>query len=462
MRLTESKRSDDPPRPDSRLAPAQDRTSGGRERRPLSDDALGGQGALRGRLPKRGRRSPSWGASRRCSLSELLLLAEVGLSCGARHQHGTPRVDLLCRGHCGGAARRCQGPCGRHRGPSNGIVLESDVPAAARVLVGRHRRILTLARAKVGQIAGASHMRCVGRGEAHLPEGAPIEAPEPLVLSQCRRPHSRLWLLLAKQAHELRRSMSALVREADLLDTALHELVNLLCALSLERCLSGKQLEEEDAEHPPIHCLRVPRAQDNLGRHIVRGAHKRVGLGVGHLGKAHVGELAIAPRVEEKVLRLQIPVDDVALVEMRQRLCDAAHVEAGVAFAAVEAQALVGGEELPAQGGLQEKVDVLTPVVGGEEADDKGRLYHFQDPLLVQHRVLHAQLRQVALRDGLQGEGAAGAAICLQSHYAESAHAQAADALKVRAADAGGLRSGRPWRCHHRLGEESLPGACPL
>mmetsp|Transcript_27374 Transcript_27374/g.85461 ORF Transcript_27374/g.85461 Transcript_27374/m.85461 type:complete len:269 (-) Transcript_27374:1342-2148(-) len=207
-------------------------------------------------------------------------------------------------------------------------------------------------------------------------------------------------------------------------------------AVRLEGSPPGQELEEQHAQHPPVHGPAVSGAQDHLWSHVVRRADERVGLSVRDLGQTHVRELAIAASVEQEVLRLQVAVYDQALVEMRQGLRHAAHVEARVPLAPVEPQALVGREKLASQRGLQEEIDVLASIVGCEQPDHEGRFHHLQDPLLIKHRVLHAQLRQVPLGHGLQGIRPPGAAVSLERHDAEGAHAQAADALEVRAPDA--------------------------
>mmetsp|Transcript_34934 Transcript_34934/g.108700 ORF Transcript_34934/g.108700 Transcript_34934/m.108700 type:complete len:234 (-) Transcript_34934:966-1667(-) len=184
---------------------------------------------------------------------------------GRRSASAWGRPCQLC------AAGRQDRP-GRRRargGAAQGIVLEARVPTAACVLVRRHRRVFPVAGPEICQVSRPAHLRDVRWCQAKPTEGVPIEAAEEGVVPQRRCPESHLGLLAAQGTDEVCSQAPALMREADCLDAALHELVDLLCAVCLERRSAGQQLEEQHAEHPPVHRPAVASAQDHLWSHVV-------------------------------------------------------------------------------------------------------------------------------------------------------------------------------------------------
>ena len=61
---------------------------------------------------------------------------------------------------------------------------------------------------------------------------------------------------------------------------------------------AGEQLEEEDAERPPVDRAAVPLARDDLGREVVGRAAQRPRAFVDDLGEAEVGDLEVPSSVQ--------------------------------------------------------------------------------------------------------------------------------------------------------------------
>jgi len=110
---------------------------------------------------------------------------------------------------------------------------------------------------------------------------------------------------------------------------------------AVERHTASKHLVRENAERPPIGCEAVPDASDQLGRHVLRRAAEGPGARSRRpelLRVAVVDELEIARVVEHHVLGLDVSVDDLLAVEVRQRAED---------VGAVEARRFVGDADCP-------------------------------------------------------------------------------------------------------------------
>ena len=88
-------------------------------------------------------------------------------------------------------------------------------------------------------------------------------------------------------------------------------------AVAVERHAAGEQLVEDDADRVEVGALADRVALRLLGREVLRGAHDRPGLR--HVrragaGDAEVGDLRAALVVDDDVVRLEVAVDDPALV----------------------------------------------------------------------------------------------------------------------------------------------------
>ena len=93
--------------------------------------------------------------------------------------------------------------------------------------------------------------------------------------------------------------------------------------------LADQHLVEEDAEGPPVHGPVVAAAMEDLWREVLRSpAHRpRGAAGAQHLGEPEVRDDDVTRPVQENVLRLEVPVDDVETVEVGQGGHDLGGVE---------------------------------------------------------------------------------------------------------------------------------------
>lgn len=98
--------------------------------------------------------------------------------------------------------------------------------------------------------------------------------------------------------------------------------------------------------------------------------------------QTHVCELDLAELVQQQVLWLQIPVNDVTLMEVLKSVHGASNVKLGVFLTAVEALPVVCGVQLSAKCGFQQEIQRLSSVVAPVQSDDERRIRHHQDRLL--------------------------------------------------------------------------------
>mmetsp|Transcript_155155 Transcript_155155/g.497567 ORF Transcript_155155/g.497567 Transcript_155155/m.497567 type:complete len:369 (+) Transcript_155155:277-1383(+) len=270
-------------------------------------------------------------------------------------------------------------------GGAERVVFEPDVPAGAVVVVRLEWWVLALERPEVAQVSRTSHNRAVRRLQPKQSELSPVVAPEKAVLPKYRRPYSGFGVVPTEDLDELCSTPRAIRREKGVLDALLDQVVRLQCRWGFEGRPTREQLEQQHTQHPPVHCLTVARLHNDLRRHVVRSAdHRPREPRLHDLGQPHVGELAVPSRIEQQIFRLEVPVDHVPLVQVGECLGDASDIEPCVFFAAVQPQALVGGEKFATQGGLKQEEDMLPPVVGRHESYHKYRVHHLQDFLLVE------------------------------------------------------------------------------
>ena len=90
--------------------------------------------------------------------------------------------------------------------------------------------------------------------------------------------------------------------------------------VAVEGALARAQLKEEAAERPHVGLVPVLLASVELRAHVEGRAHTRGRQAlVHHLGDAKVAELEESRRGDEDVLRLEVAVQDAALVHVVQR-----------------------------------------------------------------------------------------------------------------------------------------------
>jgi hypothetical protein len=106
---------------------------------------------------------------------------------------------------------------------------------------------------------------------------------------------------------------------ARILDVGLEDLRVHLQAVALghlEGCEAARHLIHQHTKGPVVHPLVVALALDDLRRSVLGRAAHGVSLVLHKLGKSKVGQLEVAARIEDEVLRLEIAVDDRLLVQI--------------------------------------------------------------------------------------------------------------------------------------------------
>ena len=94
---------------------------------------------------------------------------------------------------------------------------------------------------------------------------------------------------------------------------------------------ASEELVCEDTQGPPVHAFLMAGLQDDLGRHVVRGPALRPAPlpRLNLTGETQVGYHGVAGLVQQDVLWLQVPVDDVERVEVGDGSDDLCDVEQG-------------------------------------------------------------------------------------------------------------------------------------
>ncbi|RUS72016.1 hypothetical protein EGW08_020222, partial [Elysia chlorotica] len=87
----------------------------------------------------------------------------------------------------------------------------------------------------------------------------------------------------------------------------------------------SEQLKHEDAQRPVVRRDVVALVQDDFWSHVLRRPTERPGLppvthSLSEAKKRTTHQLDVPGRVEQKVLRFEIPVDDPTTVQVDERL----------------------------------------------------------------------------------------------------------------------------------------------
>ena len=140
--------------------------------------------------------------------------------------------------------------------------------------------------------------------------------------------------------------------------------------------LAQQHLVDEDAQGPPVHGPVVSAALEDLRCEILRGPAHSPGGATGHhrLGEPEVCDDDVALPVQENVLWLQVPVDNVQAVQVGQGGHDLSCVEgdAGGGESLVEPHE---GEQLPSAVEREEEVKVVVVLPAVNNGNNKWILY---------------------------------------------------------------------------------------
>mmetsp|Transcript_36225 Transcript_36225/g.111497 ORF Transcript_36225/g.111497 Transcript_36225/m.111497 type:complete len:369 (-) Transcript_36225:59-1165(-) len=297
-----------------------------------------------------------------------------------------------------GAGSRC-GPGGRGRSPVDEGVLRG----------GHRRRQLRRVRdvLEVRDVLGVLHCRLVWGRRLQPLKRPEVKRREPLVFQDVAGPILEVPEALAevrgKQLlHQRLRVLVEVLREVDLPGQDL--LVDAHGVLVAEGRLAADHLVDEDAQGPPVHGLAVALVQQHLGRDVLRRAAERVRprAWLDDLCKAEICELGVAVLAHQDVLWLQVAVDDVLGVDVREGGRRQRGVELGLLVRELAGPPEVH-EELASADALHDDVDVAVVLGVAEHVDDEGIVDLRHQPLLVVDVVHLLELDDLLLLHELHG-----------------------------------------------------------
>lgn len=253
----------------------------------------------------------------------------------------------------------------------------------------RNPKRLLLVIVKVARVSGSFASRHERRLDLLLEHGDPVGRRKPLVSLDIV--NARLQITIAlRQIHlqevaqQILQITTEMRRKANL---ARHDLlVNLYRLIGKERRITGRHFVDEHSERPPVHRFIVALAQNDLRRQILGRAAQRPGPSLHAFRKPEIRHLQVALVVDQQVLRLQIPIDQVQIVQILKGEHNLGGIEArmGLREAADLAQMR---EHLTARHVLEDHVEIGVVLEVILEADEKRKGDGLQDAFLVQ-RVL--------------------------------------------------------------------------
>lgn len=156
-------------------------------------------------------------------------------------------------------------------------------------------------------------------------------------------------------------------------------LVHLLRVFGVEWTPTTTHLEDKNTERPEIHHFCIPLfIQQDLGSEVLSGTAERVGRVILReigFGQAKVTEGNMAISIQQDILRLEIAIDDVMIVEMLQRKDQFCNVKLGPRLLET-ALLLQMPEELATRHVVRDQIKIRWCLEGKLEPDDEGRSGH--------------------------------------------------------------------------------------
>mmetsp|Transcript_73912 Transcript_73912/g.208354 ORF Transcript_73912/g.208354 Transcript_73912/m.208354 type:complete len:266 (-) Transcript_73912:1743-2540(-) len=233
------------------------------------------------------------------------------------------------------------------------------------------------------------------------------------------RPHGQTLagLLLAELAHQRSPRLLGLLGEwkLDALQDGIEDVGD---RLTLKRCVAGHKLEDHNPQSPPVHGPGVAHLLRQFWCEVLRRATSRVRVTNCDLRESKVRNLAIAIGIQEHILRLQVPVDDVEGVQVLEGPHDASDVEASRPLRSLGVADLVAEHMYR---GLHQEVQVVPSIERGSQADHERVVGEPHDPLLVHHALLGVLLQDVPFGQGLESQPLPSEVAFHQRHDAKSA-----------------------------------------
>mmetsp|Transcript_25295 Transcript_25295/g.57483 ORF Transcript_25295/g.57483 Transcript_25295/m.57483 type:complete len:230 (+) Transcript_25295:815-1504(+) len=177
--------------------------------------------------------------------------------------------------------------------------------------------------------------------------------------------------------------------------------------------------------------MRVPLGGNQLRCKVVRGTACGVCLADHNLGQPHVGKLHMTSLIEQQVLRLEVPEDNLLAVQVLEGIGCPCHVELCTGLVAPETLLVVRCVQLTTQSKLKQEVKGLLAVVCLVELDDEGRVAQQLDVLLTHYALLHARLDHIALAEGFERVHVALRCVLHHFHGAKATATQETKALEI-------------------------------
>ena len=226
--------------------------------------------------------------------------------------------------------------------------------------------------------------------------------------------------------------MFRLLRPAD--RGTLNQLVHLVLVWVVEWRDANYHLVNEDSKCPPVERLVVAGPLNHLGRQVLGGAAERVRfhiVGLLHdLSKTKVCQHDVAVVVNENVLRLQIPVDNVRLVQVAEGKGDLCSVKLCLFLreALLFRQVF---EQFATLHELHDKVDAVGLLKDVVHTDDERMVHLVQNQLLNLERLDRLVLYYDVLPDCLHSVVLAADLAANEVNLAKSSLSNHAEQLKV-------------------------------
>jgi len=170
-----------------------------------------------------------------------------------------------------------------------------------------------------------------------------------------------------------------------------------------KRRVPDEHLVREDPTRPPVDGFPVSARLDDLGSEVLGCAAQRPRPIIHDFREAKIRNPEIPPVIQQEILGLEIPVDDVVSMEVFERQHDAPEVEArDVRCEASRAPEV--GEEFAARDVGEEHVDVEVVLERRVEIDDEGVLDAGEDLALGCYVLDLAEADNFGFAQDLHGE----------------------------------------------------------
>lgn len=207
-------------------------------------------------------------------------------------------------------------------------------------------------------------------------------------------------------------------------------LVDLNRLISKEWRVPRSHFIDQHSQRPPIDGLVVSLGQDDFWGQILWGTTQRPRPSLHSFREPEIGNLQVSVVVNQKILRLQISVDQVQRVQILERQHDLSGVEAGVGFAET-ADSPQMREHLTATNELEDHVEIGVVLEGVLHVDQEREVDGLKNAFLVQ-RVLHLfELHHLLLVQNLHGVVDFALFVFYQHDAAKGARSECFDSVEI-------------------------------